>query len=131
MTLHTTPASRRATFIAAGALLAAVAATPALAHSDVTSTSPAKGATLTRTPAQMAVTFSDAVGTAGKMTVTRNGAGNLVKSARISPKNGRTVLIRLKRPGAKKQAGTYKLTWRVTGADGHALRGTVTFRVRR
>ena len=29
------------------------------------------------------------------------------------------------------QAGTYRLTWRITGADGHRLTGTIAFRVRR
>lgn len=130
MTHHTTPASRRATTLVAGALLAALAAGPALAHSGVTSTSPARGATLDRVPARMAVTFSEAVGRAGTMTVTRNGTGNLARGARISPKNARTVLVTLRRPGPKKQAGRYRLTWRVTAADGHALTGTVSFTVR-
>ncbi len=121
---------RRATLVAA-VLITAAAAGPALAHSDVASTSPARGATLERTPARMAVTFSDPVGRIGKMRVTRGGRGNLVKGAAISRRNARTVMIRLKRPGPRNQPGTYRLRWRVIGADGHALTGTVTFRVRR
>lgn len=116
--------------LVAGVLLAAVATTPALGHSDVTASSPAHGSTLTRVPAQMTVTFGDAIGKLGTMTVARNGTGNLVKASRTSPTDARTAVITLKRPGPKKQAGLYRLTWRIVGADGHRLTGVIAFRVR-
>lgn len=116
--------------LVAGALLAALATTPALGHSDVTASSPAHGSTLTRVPARMTVTFGDAIGRLGSMTVTRNGSGNLVKATRTSPTNARTAVITLTRPGPKKQAGLYRLTWRIVGADGHRLTGVIAFRVR-
>jgi methionine-rich copper-binding protein CopC len=120
--------ARRAAVLAAALAVAAPAV--ALAHTEVRSSSPRDGAVLARTPAAMAVTFGEPIGRLGTMTMTRNGAGNLVKSARIAPRNARTALIALKRPGAAKQAGRYRLTWRITGADGHRLSGTITFRVR-
>lgn len=119
------------------ALAAACAATltagagVAAAHTEVRSSSPPAGATLTRVPTTMAVTFGEPIGRLGTMTMTRNGAGDLVRSASISPRNARTALISLKRPGPARQVGDYRLTWRITGADGHRVTGTIAFRVRR
>jgi methionine-rich copper-binding protein CopC len=122
---------RRVATVLAGALLATVAAAPALGHSDVASSSPARGAVLVRVPAQMKVTFSEPIGRLGVMTMTRNGRGNLVKTARRAPNDARTAVIGLKRPGPRNQPGTYRLTWRIVGADGHAVSGVIAFRVRR
>ena len=121
---------RSATMLVVAALLAGADATTALGHSEVTSSSPAQGAEVKRFPTRMTVSFDDPIGRLGVMTVTRNGAGNLVKSARIAPTNARTALITLKRPGPTKRAGLYRLTWRVTGPDGHAVSGVIVFRVR-
>ncbi len=120
---------RRAGVVAAAALLAVVAA-PAAGHTDVTSSSPADGAVVDRVPARVVLTFGQTIGGAGAMTLTRNGAGNLVKSARRDPRNARRVLVTLKQPGARKQAGRYRLSWRVSAPDGHAMRGVIAFRVR-
>jgi methionine-rich copper-binding protein CopC len=40
------------------------------------------------------------------------------------------VVATLKRPGARYRAGVWRVTWRVTGADGHTLTLTAGFRVR-
>lgn len=125
-----TPARRRALVLAGGALVAAVAASPALGHAEAVSMTPKHGTTLTRVPAQMTVTFGEPIGRLGAVRVTRNRAGNLVKGARIAPANARRAVITLKRPGPRKQAGLYRLTWRVTSADGHPVSGVVVFRVR-
>ena len=117
--------------IALAAALALALPAAAVAHTEVRSSSPRAGATLTRVPTTMAVTFGEPIGRLGTMTMTRNGAGDLVRSARIAPRNAHTALISLKRPGPARQAGRYRLTWRITGADGHRLTGTIAFRVRR
>jgi copper resistance protein C len=122
--------TRRLLVPAAAALVAAVAAAPAYAHSEAVASSPRHGSTLTRVPAQMTVTFGEPIGRLGTMRVTRNRAGDLVRSARIAPGNARRAVITLKRPGPRKQAGLYRLTWRVTSADGHPVSGVVVFRVR-
>jgi methionine-rich copper-binding protein CopC len=121
--------THRAAALAAGLILALPGA--AAAHSQVASSSPAAGAVLERPPALMRVTFSDPIGRLGRMTMTRNGVGDLVRSVAIAPRDRRTVLISLKRPGPRNRAGTYRLSWRITGADGHRVGGVIAFRVRR
>jgi methionine-rich copper-binding protein CopC len=121
--------TRHAALLLAASLTLALPA-PVLAHTHVISSSPREGARLARVPAVIAVTFGDPIGRLGTMTVTRNGAGDLVRSARIAPRDRSTALIFIKRPGPRKRAGTYRLVWRVTGADGHRVAGTIAFRVR-
>ncbi|MGD9573080.1 MAG: copper resistance protein CopC [Thermoleophilia bacterium] len=123
--------TRHLTIAALVALAAAVPAT-ALGHgASPVVTSPKDGAKLTRVPATITVSFGDPIGRLGAMRVTRNGAGNLVRSARISPRNAARAVITLKRPGPKAQKGAYRLKWTVTHADGHVQSGIVRFTVRR
>jgi methionine-rich copper-binding protein CopC len=117
--------------VAAVACVAAFGAATALAHDELKSTSPRTGATLARTPAAVTLTFEEPIGKLGKVTATRNGQGDLVKSARTMPRNAAKVVVTLKRPGPKKQAGTYRVGWRITSDDGHPVSGVVTFRVKR
>ena len=115
--------------LAAASCVAALGATTALGHSGVESSSPRSGAVLERSPVRVTITFSGPVARLGTTTATRNGEGNLVRSARISPGDASRVVVALKRPGPRKQAGTYRVSWRVTGSDGHAVRGVIAFRV--
>ncbi len=120
--------------IALAAIVAVAAALPAtaLGHGDSpVTTTPKDGAALKRVPATVTVSFGDTIGRLGAMRVTRNGAGNLVKSARISPRNAAAAVVTLKRPGPKAQNGAYRLRWTVTHADGHVQSGIVRFTVRR
>lgn len=120
---------RRTAAALAGASALALAAGSASAHTEVTSSSPAHGSKPVRPPATMTVTFGEPLLRAGTTTMTRNGVGNLVKSATIAPGDARTVVIALKRPGPRKHAGVYRLRWRATGADGHAVTGLIVYRV--
>ena len=117
--------------VAVAACLAAFGAATALAHDELKSSSPKSGATLARTPAAVTLTFEEPIGKLGAVTATRNGQGGLLKSARTLPTNAAKVVVRLKRPGPKKQAGTYRVSWRITSDDGHPVSGVVTFRVKR
>jgi methionine-rich copper-binding protein CopC len=117
--------------VAAAACVAAFGAATALAHDELKSSSPKSGATLVRTPAAVTLTFEEAIGKLGKVTATRNGQGDLVKSARTKPRDASKVVVRLKRPGPKKQAGTYRVSWRIISDDGHPVSGVVTFKVKR
>lgn len=125
-----TTTRRGATALAAAALMGAVASAPAAAHTEATSSTPRHGAVLDRVPATITVTFNAPIGRLGTTTVTRNRAGNLVRSARVSPTSTRAIVITLKKPGPAKQAGAYRLSWRVIAADGHTVSGVVAFRVR-
>ncbi len=116
------------------AALAAVAlagtAGVALAHDEIEGTTPARGAVLQNLPPKVSMTFGEAVGRLDKVTISRNGAGNFVKSAQIDPRNASRVVAVLKRPGGKARKGTWRVTWRITSADGHKQVLTAGFRVR-
>jgi methionine-rich copper-binding protein CopC len=123
--------TRVAAALAAASLVGSLGAATALGHSELESSTPRNGAVLARTPARVTLTFHGVVVRLGRITATRNRADDLVRSAVISPRNASRVVIRLKRPGPRKQPGAYRVSWRVTGADGHVVSGAIGFRVRR
>jgi len=116
--------------VALTAVALAGAAEAAVAHDEVAGTTPARGAALQNLPPKVSMTFGEPVGRIGAVRVTRNGTGNFVKSAQIDPRNAARVVATLKRPGQKYRKGTWRVTWRVTGADGHTQTFTAGFRVR-
>jgi methionine-rich copper-binding protein CopC len=118
----------RAAALAAATL--AGAAGVAIAHDEVQGTTPARGAVLRNLPPKVSVTFGEPVGRLDRVTITRNGRGNFVKRAAIDPRNAARVVAVLKRPGGKARTGVWKVTWRVTSADGHRQVVTAGFRVR-
>lgn len=129
-----TTTHRRRGLALAGLLTAAAVlapAVPALGHTGLRASSPSAGATLSRLPATVTLTFSGALGKAGPAKVTRNRRGDLLKRARLAPGDARRLVITIKRPGPKAQGGTYRVAWNVTSADGHRQRGLLVFRVRR
>lgn len=120
----------RALMAVLGATVCATAVSGvALAHNDARTTSPRSGAVLTALPAQVSVTWGEPVGRLNGVTVTRNGKGNLVKAARVNASNARRVVATLRRLGTRWQPGTYRVTWRLTGADGHRQTLVVPFTV--
>ncbi|WP_217913134.1 copper resistance CopC family protein [Miltoncostaea marina] len=120
--------------LAAGAALAALAApaavTQATAHTGLEASTPRHGATVARVPATVTLTFAGPLTRVDAVRVTRDGRGDLVRRARLDPRDARRVVVSLTRPGRRAQAARYRVVWRVRGADGHALRGVVAFRVR-
>ena len=115
---------------ALAAVALAGAAGAAVAHDAVRGTTPARGAVLENLPARVSMTFAAPVGRLDAVRITRNGKGNFVKSARVDPRNAARVVATLKRPGARYRPGVWKVTWRVTGADGHKQTLSAGFRVR-
>ena len=122
---------RFAAALAAASCVTALGAATAHGHSGLESSTPKAGAVLARTPATVTIRFSGPIVRLGAMAATRNGVGGLMKSARISPTDATKIVVTLKRPGPRKQAGSYRVSWRVSGADGHAVSGVIPFRVRR
>ncbi len=123
--------TRAVAALAAAGCVASLGGGMALGHSEVESSTPKAGATLARTPATVTLRYDDPIQRIRRITVTRNGQQNLVRSSRISPRDATRITITLKRPGPKKQTGTYRVSWRVTGVDGHTVNGVVVFRVKR
>jgi len=113
-----------------GAVLAAltglvVLAGPATAHTELTSSSPAEGASLTSAPAEVRLTFEEPVTLppeAVKVTG-RDGTAWTVGTPTVSG----AVVTAPVTPSGPPQA--YTLTWKVIAKDGDNLTGTVHFTV--
>jgi methionine-rich copper-binding protein CopC len=58
------------------------------------------------------------------------GTGDFTKTSQIDPRNASRVVATLTRPGGKARKGLWKVTWRITSADGHKQVFTAGFRVR-
>jgi methionine-rich copper-binding protein CopC len=117
----------RTVAVLASALALGGAAT-ASAHTEVTSTSPASGATAKTTIARVTVTFTGKV-RSGTLRVT--GPGGKVASASSGgpdPRNPSRLLVGLKR---SLKPGSYTARWTVVALDGHKQKGAFTFKLRR
>jgi methionine-rich copper-binding protein CopC len=101
-----------------------------VAHDEVTRTTPARGAVLKNLPPRVSMTFGETVGRLDEVTIARNGRGDFVRSARIDPRNASRVVAVLERRGGKARKGAWKVTWRITSADGHKQVLRATFGVR-
>ncbi len=110
--------------LAAVAVLATVfSAQSASAHAEVREIYPANGSVLSTAPTEVRVTFGEdlMVGT-GFLKVTGPG-GEVTTTAEVTGPALRSAL-----PSGLQQGG-YRVTWRVTSADGHPVSGTWTFSV--
>jgi methionine-rich copper-binding protein CopC len=112
---------------ALGAVLGAgMLAVPALAHSPVVGTFPAKGATVSSVRT-VTVRFGEDVLT-GLISVRRaDGAVVRARAAGLDPRNRSRLRATFPR---RLDAGRYTVSWRARADDGHSERGTFGFRVR-
>ncbi|WP_265445612.1 copper resistance CopC family protein [Flexivirga meconopsidis] len=107
------------------ALLWFAGAGKALAHDELVSTTPPKGATLTAAPQQVTFTFSDTVRSTGTAVVVKGSDGAEVQQG--APKvDGSSVTQSLK---SGLPAGTFDVVWRVSSSDGHPISGNFSFSV--
>jgi hypothetical protein len=118
-----------AVFVASAlALGTAVAAVPqAFAHAGLTSTSPARGATVKALPSFVKITFSEPIGSVTSVRLKDAKGRDHVVTAGLDPRNAARVVARTTRP----VAGTYVCTWSIVSDDGHRETGTFRFRVRK
>ncbi|MCO7220095.1 copper resistance protein CopC [Klenkia sp. PcliD-1-E] len=93
---------------------------PAAAHSGLSSTSPAEGATVSDPLGAVVLTFSGAV--RGPDVVVAGPDGVSVGTAEATA-DGSAVTV----PVAPTATGTHTVTWAVTSADGHRLEGSYAF----
>jgi len=113
--------------IVATLALAAGAAT-AVAHTKVTSSSPAKGTTAKASIDRVTVTFT---GPLRRGTLRIVGPGSKVVSigrGGRDPRNIKRLLVPLK---GSLRPGSYKASWTIVAADGHDQRGSFRFRLKR
>ena len=118
--------TRRLTLLAAApAAAVALAAGPALAHTEVKSTSPSKGSTAARSLRAVKVTFTQPI-QRGTLRVTGPGKVVVSSGGGRDPRN----VARLKAPlRSRLKAGRYKARWTIRAVDGHTQRGSFRFRL--
>lgn len=106
----------------------------ALAHTKVTASTPAEGAKV-KSPRVMTLTFSEAllpptVATSIVMTAMpgmKNHGEMAIRNFTTGWSNGnRTLKLTLRKP---LQAGSYDVRWQAAGADGHRMKGKISFTV--
>jgi copper resistance protein C len=114
----------------AAALLALVgsigAAAPIAAHSELVSSSPAAGSTVTPAPGfSIVLSFSEELKTGSKADVI-GPAGTTVGTA--TTQSGDNTRLQWS-PAAALPAGSYRIQWTSIATDGDVLRGTIPFTV--
>lgn len=96
---------------------------PASAHTELVAGTPSAGTRVDRPFGQVTLRFEDDVLADGVDVVVRGPEGDVV---RARPQvSGAVVTV----PVAVTEAGRHTVAFRVTGADGHAVGGSYTFRV--
>jgi len=113
--------------LATAAAVSAVTASTAFAHVEYKSSYPAKGKTASKNISIVSVTFTGAL---RKGTLKVTGPGGKLASNGSGGRDPRKIsrLRTSMKSGLK--AGTYKATWKITAADGHAETGSFTFRLK-
>jgi copper transport protein len=120
-------AVRRVALLGALAVvLVVVFATPAAAHAELVSISPANGAQLKTPPTQVKMTFTEAVNLIDGGIRLVDEAGRTVPTSDPTVV-GRTVIWPMP---AELPEGSYVVTWRVVSADGHPVSGASSFSIR-
>ena len=104
--------------------LLAFAASGALAHSKIGSTVPADGAVLAAMPSEIVLTFSKRL----RLTRVRMTGGD--KPSDLDLSGLKAFATRFAIPVAVAGKGLYRVEWRGLAADGHAMRGAFSFRVK-
>jgi methionine-rich copper-binding protein CopC len=101
-------------------------ATPALAHTELVSSTPRKGAVVARLPARITLTFTEPPlrVTGAKVLL---GKVNHARSARLNPRNAKQVVIRT----ASSRQGSYRVVASLVAPDGDRQLVTFGFRVKR
>ena len=104
----------------------ALTASPATAHTELTSTSPKAGTYARRSLSVVRARFNQPI-RSGRLQVLRAGKKVSQGTGRRSPDNVRTIEARIPEELA---GGVYVARWTMTAVDGHVQRGSWRFKVR-
>ena len=119
-------AARRVGLVGALAVLfALLIASPAAAHADLRSITPANGAQLDRPPTAVKMTFTESVNLVDGGIRLVDGVGATVPTSDPTV-DGHTVNLPMP---ANLPKGAYVVTWRVVSSDGHPISGASSFGV--
>lgn len=110
--------------LAVAVVLAALAATPAMAHSELRRSVPEQGAVLAAPPERIELTFNERVQLTA-LRLRRVGGGEIALPDRRAIREAREENARL----PPLDPGEYRLEWRAISADGHPVGGVIGFSV--
>jgi len=110
--------------VAMGAML--VTASPSFAHSELISTSPEEGASLTKAPTEIVLTFGEEVLEQGGAIVVTSPNGDRLDKVATLQIGGTTAGVRLLRAV---DSGTFGVSYRVVSVDGHVVEGSYEYRL--
>lgn len=100
-------------------------ASPASAHSKLTSTSPTDGATLEAPPAAVSFTFDEPLLAGTEAISVNDDSGNVIATEPASP-DGSTISMPWP---AQAASGTFQVAYRVVSGDGHPVTGAITITI--
>jgi copper transport protein len=118
---------RRLGALLAAMLLVAVLPESVSAHGALRRSEPAEGAHLTDAPRALRLTFTEAVELSFARLALSGPNGPVALGALALAPDSATVLVAPVAGGLV--AGRYTIAWQVAGADGHPVRGQITFMV--
>jgi copper resistance protein C len=112
----------------AAAVAAPLATTPAFAHALLDHAIPSVGSTVSGSPREVRLFFSQGVVPAFSHVHVVSTAGAVIPTGKLvnDPSDPSIVIVRL---GRALGPGTYSLSWQVTSVDTHVTQGTFTFTV--
>lgn len=96
---------------------------PALAHDELTASTPASGEALTALPEEVQLTFTNPPSGIGAAVIVTDNTGTSWAEGPVSITNN--IATQPLRAGAP--AGEYTVQWRVVSADSHPIEGTFRF----
>jgi copper transport protein len=102
-----------------------LASTAALAHAHLEKATPADGSVITTAPQHLVLEFSEPARLA-TLSISRDG-GSRSKLAPLPQQPQQRIAVTL----PDLLPGTYVVSWRVVGADGHVVPGQIRFTLRR
>lgn len=99
-------------------------ATPAAAHSDLTSSTPASGDVVDTAPPEITLVFNEEIGQTGLQVVAQGPAGSVPLGTPTV--TGNTIAVPWPQDAG---GGDFRVSYRVVSADGHPIDGTISFTV--
>lgn len=119
-----TPARRRWVLLVAAFFVVSIAV-PAAAHTDLVSSDPQQGQTLTTAPDTIRLTFGEDLLTAGDRLVAEAADG---ASVDLGPSSVKGAVLSADWPTTA-GSGQYTVSYRAVAEDGHPLEGRITFQI--
>jgi copper transport protein len=105
-------------------VLTVLGAPAAVAHTELTGTTPGEGQVLPQAPATVTLSFTEPVGASAETVQLHTPAGGLV-AADVQALDTTVTLT----PATPLGSGTHTVVWQVISADGHPISGSFTFSV--